>query len=542
MPKTPTLTPLPYQRQAIDFIKAHAGCGLFLDVGLGKTATVLQFLYEENAPANVLIIAPKNIALATWPDEIEKWNFPFSWTSLVTDKNGKKLKPKARDELLYKIRYAKHPRLYIANREIVTKIVDFYVDHDYDWPFPIVIIDELQSFKSYASSRFKSLKKVRPQIARLIGMTGTPIPNGLEDIWAEIWLMDRGWRLGKNITQFRNTFFYAYTRNAGFGQTYNEYELKDGAEEEIWQRISDIVISMSNGNVDFPKATYNDVILKMTSKEKEKYKQFATDYILEGILTPKDEKSSTFESDPKKVTTLDNTILIEAKNAAILSGKLRQMASGTIYTNRDPDTQDPNIPEDAYACIHDHKIEALEDIAKDTDGPILVCYQFRCDRDRLLSHFDGSTHKGERRPKAIAFDSAHAAEMVHAWNKGEYEMMLIQPASAGHGLNLQEGGHTLVWYTLPWSLEEYLQAQGRLVRKGQTKPVVIHRLMTEGTIDQKVLHVLSKKRAQQDALLDAVSLGGPTWTHSQDALWEQDAVADTLAELFPDMNITFQEG
>lgn len=517
---TPTLTVHPYQRQAIEFIKARSGCGLFLDVGLGKTATVLQFLYEENPPCNVLIIAPKNIAVSTWPQEIEKWNFPFNYVSLVTNKKGIKLNMKARDALLAKIPNCNPPRIFLANREIVTKIVDYYTERGIPWPFPVVIIDELQSFKNPSSERFKALKKVRPQIVRLIGMTGTPIPNGLLDLWSEIWLMDEGYRLEKTMTKYQDRYFYRFAMQNGDGNTFYKYSPAPGAKEYIWKNVEDIVISMSNQNIQLPPVTYNNVSVQMTPEEEAKYKEFAETYVLE--FAEEDE---------------DGGLFIEAKNAGVLNARLRQLASGAVYTNRDGDN--PDLSTDAYELLHDHKLTALHAIANDTDGPLLVCYHFHSDRDSILDYFDGKVHKDGRRPKAVAFDGKRAPQMIDAWNRGEYEIMLIQPAAAGHGLNLQYGGHTLVWYTLSWSLEEYLQANGRLNRQGQTKPVVIHHLLCNKTIDTKVIARLSHKEKDQQLFLDAVAL--PDLTTQGGRLDSEDILQDTINDILPDACIKVQK-
>ena len=449
----------PYQEYAKDFIKSRPSCGLFLEMGLGKTLITLSALYEINPNCHVLVIAPKNIARATWMDEIKKWGFPFRTHSLIVNENGKSLTREKR-LALYKSIPEKKPAIWFINRELITDLVK----NTPVWHFPIVVIDELQSFKSHKSQRFKALKKVSNQIQHLIGLTGTPTPNGLMDLWAEIYLMDDGARLGHNITTYRDTFFHPGLHVNGFPVTWEE---KDGAEEEIYRRISDIVISMKNTLLQLPPVTYRNIYAYMDDDETKLYKEFMKTQVLE--LMGEDD--------------------IVAVNAAVLQNKLSQMASGAIYLNN-PDDQPNKIKE--YKIIHDKKLEQCKYIIDNSRGPVLVAYHFRSDKEMLLDYFKD----------ARAFDGS--VEMIRSWNNKEIPIMLIQPASAGHGLNLQDGGHTLIWYTLTWSLESYLQTNARLYRQGQKEPVIIHHILTHNTVDDKILAALEKKDLSEQALLDAV--------------------------------------
>lgn len=466
MPQIPLYN---YQKVAKDFLLQHPKAGLFLDVGFGKTAVTLVTLMELAAKGllsgHILVIAPKTIARSTWIDEMKKWGINANTVSLIVNENGKQLTKKKREELYENI--ASHPpAFYFVNREMITNLVDWHKQHKRPWPFPTVVVDELQSFKSYASQRFKALKSVENQISRFIGLTGTPVPNGLMDLWPQICLMDGGLRLGKNITEYRTTYFDPGLAINGNVVSWN---VKPGAEQAIYQRISDVVISIKNPDLKLPSVTYNDIICHMDDNEMAMYKALMKDRVLDIASTDGD------------------NISVEAVNAAVLSSKLTQMASGTLYID------------DAlnYTVIHQHKLEHLQYIIDNTTSPVLVAYHFKSDKDQIMSYL---TEKGyDVRP----FDGS--PEMIHDWNKGNIPVMLLQPASDGRGINIQEGGHTLVWYTIPWSLENYIQTCGRLNRQGQKYPVVIHHLITKGTIDNHILSAIRKKDMSEQALLDAVS-------------------------------------
>lgn len=450
-----------YQRYACNFIISHPFCGLFLTMGLGKSFTTLMALYRINPKHHVLIIAPKNIARSTWIDEIEKWGIPLRYQSLIVKDNGKPLSKKDR-EALYEQTLNQPPTIYFINRELVSDLVD-YMTHRRKtpvWPFANIVIDESQSFKSYKSARFKALKLVRPAIKRIILLTGTPTPNGLMDLWSQIYLLDGGKRLGKNITTYRNTFFRPGTIVNGYPVNWIPIY---GAEQEIYRRISDLVISVKNTKLKLPTITYNNVFVHMDDSEKALYDRMKRDQVL-----PLDSGDIT------------------AANAAVLSAKLSQMASGALYID----------DEHHYKVIHEKKLEQTAYIIRNTDSPVIVAYHFKSDLDLLQQYL---TKEGLN---PTVFDGS--PDMIHQWNNRQIPVLLLQPASAGHGLNLQQGGHTLIWYTVPWSLEEYLQCNARLYRQGQTEPVIIHHILTAKTIDSHILQAIDKKDMSQNALLDAV--------------------------------------
>lgn len=454
---TPTL--MSHQQYAKSFIKKTKKCGLFLDVGCGKTLTILSAFYELNLPYHILVIAPKNIAKTTWFDEIEKWGFPVRAQSLIVNDKGKNLSRKKRLDLYHET-LTSPPTIYFINKELVPDLCKNLPKKDNReiWPFGIVVIDEVQGFKSHSSERFKALKKHTASMAYFVGATGTPTPQGLMDLWAEVYLMDQGKRLGRTITEYRNKFFTPYKYNNGYPIAWRP---NPGAEEEIYRLISDIVISVKNTVLDLPEVTFNPIKVYMDENEQKMYKEFMKTQVLK------------IEGET-----------IKAVNAAVLQNKLSQMASGALYIN----------DEKEYAIIHTKKIEYCNYIINNTDSPILIAYHFQSDRELLLKHI----------PQAQLFDGSR--KMVHDWNKKKIPVMLLQPQSAGHGLNLQDGGHTLIWYTLSWSLEAYLQTNARLYRKGQKNNVIIHILMTDKTVDSRILSALDRKDLSEKALLDAVEM------------------------------------
>lgn len=451
-----------YQKFAHDFILTHPYAGLFLDMGMGKTLTTLSALYDMNPNGNVLIVAPKNIARSTWLDEIAKWKLPLRTRSFVVNEKDRPLSKAKRHEL-YEEAQTAPPAIYFINRELVCDLVE----HTKHWCYPIVVLDEAQSFKTYNSARFKALKKVRPQIQRLIELTGTPSPNGLMDLWSQIYLLDEGERLGRTITAYRNRFFYP-------GMIVNGYPVKwtpkPGAEQEIYELISDLVISMKNTALTLPPLTMNNVYVYMEPKEKKLYDEMKKEYVL------------SFKTGVAE----DDVVDVIAANAAVLSAKLRQMASGALYVD---DAHN-------YRIIHRRKLEHVAYLLRSTSSPVIIAYHFQTDKIMLETYLT-----------SLGFDVQPfdgSAGMIRAWNAGQIPVMLLQPASAGHGLNLQDGGHTLIWYTIPWSLEEYQQTNARLYRQGQTDPVVIHHILTKGTIDEQVLRAIDKKDMSQSQLIDAV--------------------------------------
>lgn len=445
-----------YQKYAMNFIITHPYCGLFLEMGMGKTYTTLMALCNLNLKSHVLVIAPKNIARSTWIDEIEKWQIPFRTKSLIVKPNGKNFTKKERLAIYQQV-LNDPPTVYFINRELIPDLVSNLPV----WPFPNVVIDESQSFKTYNSKRFKALKSIRPFVERMILLTGTPTPNGLMDLWSQIYLLDQGYRLGNFITRFREQYFYPtlYVQGHPVG-----WELKSGAETEIYRRISDIVISMKNTKLQLPELTMNDVYVHMDESEMKLYQRMKKDQVL----------------------TFDKVGDVTAVNAAVLAAKLSQMASGALYTDEKRN----------FKIIHKKKLEQVAYILRNLDSPAIIAYHFQSDLIML-----------EKYLKDVGIDAYRfdgSPEMIHAWNEGKIPVMLLQPASAGHGLNLQQGGHTLIWYTMPWSLEEYLQCNARLYRQGQSEHTVIHHILCKGTIDERIHNILQKKDASQSALIEAV--------------------------------------
>ena len=429
-----------YQQYAKTWIVEHSHCGLLLDMGLGKTLTTLAAIDEiENIFCEgnkTLIIAPKKVADETWSAEIEKWGFEFTYSKVLGS-------TKKRLEAL-----EKEADIYIINRENVVWLVEYYKTK---WPFTFVVIDELSSFKSSKSKRFRALRKVRPKIKRFVGLTGTPAPNSLIDLWPQIYLMDGGKRLETSQTKFKDRYFRPDKQN---GPIVYSWALRPNAEEEIYQKIDDICISMKAKDfLNLPPRTDNVVAIKLS--DMRAYKQFEKDLVL--------------ELEDQEIT---------ASNSAVLANKLLQMANGAIYDD-----------EKNVVSIHDDKLDALENIVEESQGqPILVFYQYKHDLERFKKKFP----------------QAEELTTVDKWNSGKIPMLLCHPQSAGHGLNLQKGGHIIVWFGLTWSLEYYQQANARLDRQGQTEPVIIHHLVAEGTVDEKVLSILQGKEKNQNALLEAV--------------------------------------
>lgn len=434
----------PYQEHCVDWILSHNQAGLFLDMGLGKTLislTAIDYLYTFGAVNNVLVIAPLAVAERTWSDEIDKWEHLNHLTYskvLGSERQRKGALQKPAD-------------IYIINRENVVWLADLYQK---DWPFDMVIIDELSSFKSSKSKRFKALRKVRPKVKRIVGLTGTPAPNSLIDLWPQMYLLDMGERLGKSITRYRNSYFKPDRMN---GHIVYSYKLLPKADEEIYDKIDDICISMKAKDfLNLPKRTDNLVPIELNKKEFEAYKTLERDYVL-----------SLDESD------------ITASNAAVLSGKLLQMANGAVY-DEDGLTQ----------VFHDAKLEALERIIEDSQGqPILVFYNYKHDLERIQKRF--------KEAKLLDVKDGD----IEKWNNKEIPILLAHPQSAGHGLNLQYGGHIIVWFGLTWSLEYYQQANARLDRQGQTEPVIVHHLVTKQTYDEMAISRLEDKDVRQEALL-----------------------------------------
>jgi len=458
---------LEHQQITKDFILSHPYCGIYLKMGLGKTLATLAALYDLNPSSHVLVSAPYNIARSTWLNEIRKWNLPFRCKSLIVNDKGKKLSREKRI-VLYATIPNEQPTMWFINRELLCDLIHnmptgmLYGRPVPIWPFQIVILDESQSYKSHASVRFKALQKVRPQMQRVIELSGTPKPKGIEDMWSQIYLLDQGYRLGKNITAFRNYFMHPTMVVNGHSVGWKP---NIGAEDEVHRRIADITMSLENSSMYIPPITYNNIDIFMDDDEMKLYKRL------------------------KKELVLDiGDIEVIAANAGVLSVKLSQMASGALYTD----------DKRTFHVIHTHKLEMCEYIVNNANDNVIIAYHFHSDKYMLLDYF-----KQVDIP-CVVFDGS--PEMQDAWNHKQIPVMLAQPASTGHGLNIQDGGHTLVWYTIPTSLEEYQQCNARLWRQGQNEPVIIHHLLTYGTIDHRLLRNNQAKDASQRSLLDAVRL------------------------------------
>lgn len=438
--------PHSYQEYAIRYIETHPFSALLIDMGLGKTSITLtairNLLFDSFEVCKVLVIAPLRVAKNTWTDEIKKWEHLSTLTySLIVGNENERLS--ALNE---------KADIYIINRENVDWLVN---KSGYKFDFDMVVIDELSSFKNHQSKRFKSLMKVRPLVKRIVGLTGTPSSNGLMDLFAEFKILDMGKRLGYFIGQYRNTYFKPDKMN---GPIVYSYKPLPNAENAIYEKISDITVSMkANEYLKMPELLTSNYVVELSNSEKNQYDEMKKSLVLE-------------------ITDGE----ITASNAASLSNKLCQLSNGAIYDD------EQNIVE-----IHDRKLEALEDIIESMNGkPLLIAYWYRHDLGRIKSRFSVREIK--------------TSEDISDWNDGKIPVALIHPASAGHGLNLQNGGSTLVWFGLTWSLELYQQTNARLYRQGQKNTVVIQHIITKGTIDEQILKALQKKNKTQADLIDAV--------------------------------------
>ena len=439
--------PHDYQRYAAEFIITHPISALLLDMGLGKTSITLtainDLLFDSFEVHKVLVVAPLRVARDTWSAEIEKWEHLKNLRYSVVIGTAQE-----------RISALSTPAdIYIINRENIQWLVE---ESGLPFDFDMAVIDELSSFKNHQSKRFRAFMKSRPKLKRIVGLTGTPAGNGLMDLFAEFKLLDMGERLGRLIGQYRNTYFQPDKRN---GMVIYSYKPLPNAERQIYDKISDITISMKAADhLKMPELISSEYTVQLSEKEKEKYDQLKKDLIL---------------------ATEDNEVT--AANAASLSNKLSQMANGAVYSD------DESVME-----IHDRKLDALEDIIESMNGkPLLVAYWFKHDLERIRKRFEIREIKSSRD--------------ISEWNSGKIPVALIHPASAGHGLNLQNGGSTLVWFGLTWSLELYQQTNARLWRQGQTADtVVIQHIIANGTIDEQIMKALKTKDTTQAALITAV--------------------------------------
>lgn len=441
----------PYQKIATDLILKNPAVALWLDMGLGKTVATLtaieELIYDRAEVNKVLVIAPKQVALSTWPEEIEQWahtrNLRYSIAIGTKDERVAALRADA--------------DIYLINREMVAWLVQNYFKA---WPFDMVVIDESSSFKSHSAKRFKALKKVRPKINRVVELTGTPSPNGYLDLWSQVYLLDQGARLGKTFTAYRSKYFEPcqYIRQSG-RLIACDYALVPEAEREIKSSLMDICYSMSAKDwLSLPEQMDN--ILKVDIPDMGPYRELEHELVIR-----------------------IQSGIVAAPQAATLAGKLLQMANGAVYDDTG-----------AVQNYHDAKLDALEQIVEESET-VLVFYNFRHDRDRIRERF----------PDAREISGP---EDINDWNAGCIRILLAHPASVGYGLNLQHGGHVICWYGLTWSLELYQQANARLYRQGQDKAVIIHHIVARNTIDELVLQALTKKESVQNYVLDAMKYRG----------------------------------
>lgn len=443
-----------YQVRAVDFIKSTPNCALWVDMGLGKTVstlTAVSDLFDGFEVARVLVIAPLRVALKTWPDEIKAWAHVRHLTSRVI--TGSPAQRKA-------IVDSDRSQVHIINREMVAWLVGYLQAQGAGWPYDMVVIDESSSFKSHQSKRWKFLRKALPAIDRLVELTGTPAPNGLLDVWPQIFLLDRGERLGRTYTGFRSKYFISDYMGYNF-------TIREGADDKIHEKLADVCLTMSAEDyIELPDRVDRIVDVDLPVKAREQYAELEREFIAE------------FDGD--EVTVL---------SAAALANKLLQFANGAVY-----------VDGGGYAEVHGAKLDALEDLIEGANGsPVLIAYSYRTDLDRIQS-------------RIVCEVLGKDPEQIDRWNAGEIPVLLAHPASAGHGLNLQDGGHTVVWFGLCWSLELYQQFNARLHRQGQGHPVVVHHVVTRGTVDETVLDALGRKDVTQRALLDALKhdIGGRT--------------------------------
>ncbi|MBO3073308.1 DEAD/DEAH box helicase [Staphylococcus xylosus] len=438
--------PHEYQSYSIQKIIENNKYGLFLDMGLGKTVSTLTAFSDLQIidTDKMLVIAPLNVAKDTWADEINKWEHLKHLT--VSKVLGT---PKQRIDAL-----KQEADIYITNKENTKWVCDYYKK---DWPFDMLVVDELSTFKNHSSQRFKALKKKMPLVKRFVGLTGTPSPNSMMDLWAQVYLIDSGERLEKSFTRFRERYFKPTHQ---VSEHVFNWELREDAEELIYERIDDVCISMKASDyLSMPERIDTVQEVTLSNKERKLYDELERDYILES------------EDDGD----------IVAQSGASLSQKLLQLSNGAVYT----DEQD-------VRQVHDRKLDKLEEIIEEVQGqPILLFYNFKHDKERILERFKQAAILGSDNYK-------------EEWDKGNIEILLAHPASAGHGLNLQQGGHIIVWFGLTWSLELYQQANARLYRQGQDNTTIIHHIMTDNTIEQRVYKALQNKELTQDELMNAV--------------------------------------
>lgn len=459
-----------YQRATVEFILTHPYCGVFLDLGLGKTVstlTAVNYLMNDYCEINsVLVIAPKRVAESVWQEEAEKWDH-------LKHLHFSKIIGSAKQRISAVM--DTKADIYIISRDNVAWLCALYGGGKL--PFDMVVIDELSSFKSYKSERFKALRGARPYLKRLVGLTGTPAPNGLIDLWPQIYLMDRGERLEKTISRYREKYFRPGQTN---GHVVYSYDLMSDSEYLIHKKIEDICISMkANDYLEMPERTDNYIKLKMPEQIKKQYDDFEKNKVLD-LFKPEQEYLDNTDK------WVDKPVEINAVNAAALSNKLLQFANGAVYGSDE-------AVKKVYP-VHDIKLEALKEIIEDANGQsVLVAWTYQFDRDRIVEYLK------KYKPRELKNNKD-----IEDWNAGKIQVMLAHPASAGHGLNLQAGGSIIVWFGQTWSLELYQQFNARLYRQGQQNHVVINHLILQGTHDEDVIRALKAKDKKQNTLMNSI--------------------------------------
>lgn len=442
-----------YQSRAIDWCLNHQRCGLFLPMGAGKTVitlTAIANLKKSGEVNKVLIIAPIRVARTTWPAEIDKWDHTKSLTYSLIDGDAKK-RTRAIE---------KEADIYIIGKEQVVWLCETVGK---SWPFDMVVVDELSTFKNHQAQRFKALKKQVKKFKRFIGLTGTPAPRGIPDLWSQIYLIDAGTRLGKSIGSFRKTYLIPERSN---GYIVYSWAVRNGAQREIEEKISDVVMSLDSSEcVELPDINYINIPIKLSKTIKKRYDTFKKDLVLE-------------------LTTTD----VSASNLGVLCGQLLQFTSGQIYTH---DSFKP------IETIHDEKIKALDDLLTSANGePVIIYYYYKHEKERIMTLL---------KSKKLRVSCLDNERDVERWNNHELDVLLLHPASAGHGLNLQAGGSVIIWYCLPnFNLELYQQANARLYRQGQREKVRVYHLLVDDSIDVDMMNALEKKEVTQSTLLEAL--------------------------------------
>lgn len=437
-----------YQKYCTNYLIQHKKCGLFLDMGLGKTAITLKAIDElvnDYLEVNkVLVVAPLRVAKLTWKDELAVWKDLNLTISIAVGNIQQRIES-----------IESNSDIITINRENIKWLLDYYKSNKKIPPFDMIVIDESSSFKNKSTSRWKAMKVFTNLAKRVVILTGTPVPNGYMDLWAQIYLLDKGKRLGLTLTEYRNRYFYLYNLK------FRQFKLKTGSEDLINQAINDICVSMkSEDYLTLPEKITNNIQVELDNKSLDLYKKMELEMLIK---------------------LNDETIL--AANAAVVMNKLIQIASGAIYDEKGD-----------YLLIHQAKIEALKEIIEDNENkPILVFYNYRSEKERILEAF-----------KVLNPRELNSKQDQDDWNSGKIKLLVVNPASAGHGLNLQAGGNIIVWFSLTWNLEYYQQANKRLYRQGQKNSVIINHLIAKNTVDEDVLSRLNGKRKRQDSLLDYI--------------------------------------